>query len=205
MKHELPDLPYEFNALEPWIDSKTMEIHHDKHHKAYVDKLNSALEGYVGLQEKKVEDLISNLNSVPEKIRNAVRNNGGGHANHSLFWELMTDDDEKKKFEGEIADKIEEEFGNFEEFKKKFSEMAMNRFGSGWVWLVISDGDLEIISTANQDSPIMDGKIPILGLDVWEHAYYLKYQNKRNEYVENWWNVVNWKKANENYIKELDE
>ncbi len=205
MKHELPDLPYEFNALEPWIDSKTMEIHHDKHHKAYVDKLNSALEGYVGLQEKKVEDLISNLNSVPEKIRNAVRNNGGGHANHSLFWELMTDDDEKKKFAGEIAEKIEEEFGSFEEFKKKFSEMAMNRFGSGWVWLILSQGDLEIISTANQDSPIMDGKIPILGLDVWEHAYYLKYQNKRNEYVENWWNVVNWKKANENYIKELDE
>ena len=205
MKHELPDLPYEFNALEPWIDSKTMEIHHDKHHKAYVDKLNSALEGYVGLQEKKVEDLISNLNSVPEKIRNAVRNNGGGHANHSLFWELMTDDDEKKKFAGEIAEKIEEEFGSFEEFKKKFSEMAMNRFGSGWVWLILSQGDLEIISTANQDSPIMDGKIPILGLDVWEHAYYLKYQNKRNEYVENWWNVVNWKKVNRNYLKTINK
>jgi len=198
MKHVLPQLIYKYNALEPYIDSKTMEIHYTKHHQAYIDKLNAALEKYPQLQKKSVEDLIKDLNAIPEDIRTAVRNHGGGHANHSLFWELL-----KKgvKLEGEIAKSIDKEFGSFDDFKKKFSDVALGRFGSGWAWLVINKGKLEVYSTANQDSPLMEGKIPILGLDVWEHAYYLRYMNKRADYVNAFWNVVNWEKANKLYLE----
>ncbi|MEK6872855.1 MAG: superoxide dismutase [Nanoarchaeota archaeon] len=185
-------LPYSFNALEPYIDTKTMEIHHDKHHKTYVDKLNAALEKHPELQKKKVEELLKNINSLPEEIRTAVKNHGGGHFNHSLFWELLK---KNVKFEGKVAKAIEKEFGSFEDFKKKFSDVAMNRFGSGWAWLIVNNGKLEIYNTANQDSPLMENKVPILGLDVWEHAYYLKYQNRRNEYIEAFFNIINWKKA----------
>ena len=187
-------LPYSFDALEPYIDAKTMEIHHGKHHKTYVDKLNAALEKHPELQKKKVEELLKNINSLPEEIRTAVRNHGGGHFNHSLFWELLK---KNVKFEGKVAKAIEKEFGSFEEFKKKFSEAAMNRFGSGWAWLVLNNGKLEIYNTSNQDSPLMENKIPILGLDVWEHAYYLKYQNRRNEYIEAFFSIINWKKVEE--------
>lgn len=193
MVYKLPKLPYKYDALEPYIDSKTMEIHYTKHHQAYIDKLNIALEKYPQLQKKNVEDLIKDLNSIPEDIRIAVRNHGGGHANHSLFWELLK---KNVKLEGEIVKSIDKEFGSFDEFKKKFTEVAMNRFGSGWAWLVINNGKLEIYSTANQDSPLIEGKIPLLGLDVWEHAYYLKYMNKRADYVNAFWNVVNWEKVN---------
>ena len=196
MKHELPKLHYKYDALEPYIDAKTMEIHYTKHHQAYIDKLNIALEKYLELEKKKVEELLKNINSVPEDIRTAVKNHGGGHFNHSLFWELLKKD---VKFEGNIVEAIEKGFGNFEEFKKKFSEAAMNRFGSGWAWLVLNNSKLEVYSTANQDSPLIEGKIPILGLDVWEHAYYLKYQNRRAEYIEAFFNIINWKKVNELY------
>lgn len=202
MKHILPKLPYEFDALEPWIDKKTMEIHYGKHHQAYCDKLNLALEKHPKLSDKPVEELLADLNAVPEEIRTAVRNNGGGYVNHNLFWEIMTIGS-GNKFSGKIAEKISEQFGDLENFKKKFSEIAMNRFGSGWVWLVYKNGKLEIISTANQDSPISDGINPILGLDVWEHAYYLKYQNRRADYISAFWNVVNWKKVNELFMREL--
>lgn len=196
MKHELPKLNYAYDFLEPYIDARTMEIHYTKHHQAYVDKLNAALEKHPQLQHKKVEELLKDLNKIPEDIRIAVRNHGGGYINHSLFWELL-----KKgvKCSGAIAKAIDKEFGNFEEFKKKFSEAAMNRFGSGWAWLVVHNGKLEIYSTANQDSPLMEGKVPVLGLDVWEHAYYLKYQNKRADYVSAFFNVVNWDKVNKLY------
>ena len=196
MKHELPSLDYKYDALEPYIDAKTMEIHYVKHHQAYIDKLNSALEKHPNLQKKKVVDLLADLISVPEDIRAAVRNNGGGHVNHSLFWQLLK---KGAKLHGDIAEAIESEFGSFEEFKKKFGDAAMNRFGSGWAWLVVNNGELEVFSTVNQDSPLIDGKIPILGLDVWEHAYYLKYQNKRADYIAAFWNVVNWSKVNELY------
>lgn len=200
MVFEVPELEYEFDALEPYIDARTMEIHHDKHHAGYVKKLNAALEKYPKLKSKKIEELLANnLKIVPEEIRVAVRNNGGGHFNHILFWRVLTNDEGKKEFKGKIAEKIEEQFGSFEEFKEKFSEAAMGRFGSGWAWLVVSDGELEIVDTPNQDSPLMDGKIPILGLDVWEHAYYLKYQNKRDEYIKAFWNVVNWESVGEFY------
>lgn len=198
MKHELPKLPYKYDALEPYIDAKTMEIHYTKHHQAYVDKLNAALEKHPELQKKKVEELLKNLSSVPEDIRTAIRNHGGGHFNHSLFWELLKKD---VKFEGQIAKVINEGFGNFDEFKKKFTEAALGRFGSGWAWLVVNKGKLEVYSTANQDSPLMEGKVSILGLDVWEHSYYLKWQSNRKGYVDNWWNVVNWQKVNELYKK----
>ena len=196
MKHELPKLHYKYDALEPYIDAKTMEIHYTKHHQAYIDKLNAALDKYPDLQKKKVEELLKNINSVPEDIRTAVRNHGGGHINHSLFWELLK---KEEKISGDIVKLIDKAFGNFEEFKKKFSEAAMNRFGSGWAWLVVNNGKLEIYSTANQDSPLMEGKHPILGLDLWEHSYYLKWQSNRKGYVDNWWNVVNWDKVNELY------
>lgn len=202
MAYILPKLPYIYDALEPHLDAKTMEIHYTKHHQAYIDKLNAALEKYPDLQKKNVEDLIRDLNAVPESIRTAVRNHGGGHANHSLFWELMTSEKKDRDFKGAIAEEITKTFG-FEEFKKKFEEAALGRFGSGWAWLVLDGGKLTIMSTANQDSPLMEGKIPLLGLDVWEHAYYLKFQSKRAEYVKEWWNVVHWKKVDALYSAAL--
>lgn len=192
MAFELPPLPYGYDALEPYIDSQTMQIHHDKHHQTYVDKLNTALEKYPDLQSKSVEELLKDLDSIPEEIRPAVRNHGGGHSNHSLFWKLMRKDGGGEPG-GELGGELEKEFGSFEEFKKKFSEVAVTVFGSGWAWLVRdSAGKLLIVKTPNQDSPVSQGQTPLLGLDVWEHAYYLKYQNRRSEYIEAWWNVVSW-------------
>ncbi len=198
MAHTLPKLPYEYAALEPHIDTKTMEIHHSKHHQAYVDNLNNALKGNTALETKSLEDLIANLNAVPENIRPAVRNNGGGHANHSLFWKLMKPNGGGSPTE-KIADAIKTEFGSFEALKEKFETAAKTRFGSGWAWLALSSGKLEVYSTANQDNPLMENKKPILGLDVWEHAYYLKYQNRRPEYIAAFWNVINWAAVEENY------
>jgi len=188
---KLPDLNYSFGALEPYIDAKTMEIHHDKHHSTYVSKLNEALEKYSDLQNKSIEELLKNINSIPENIRTAVRNNGGGHHNHSLFWESMKPGGTNEPV-GNLAQKLQETFGSIEQFKAKMSEAGIGRFGSGWAWLVSNNGKLEVYSTANQDSPLMDAKKPLLGLDVWEHAYYLKYQNRRPDYITAWWNVVNW-------------
>lgn len=199
-KHELPALPYAFDALEPHIDAQTMEIHHGRHHATYVNNLNAALEGHEALQQKTVEELISDLNSVPESIRTAVRNNGGGHANHTLFWEIMSPNGGGQPT-GELANAINETFGSFEKFQEEFTKAALGRFGSGWAWLVVDGGKLAVISTANQDNPLMEGKTPILGLDVWEHAYYLKYQNRRPDYVKAWWNVVNWDAVNQRYLK----
>mgnify|MGYP001606467866 CR=1 FL=1 len=198
MKHMLPALDYTYDSLEPYIDAKTMEIHHTKHHQTYGDKLNLALEKHPALFDKKVEWLLTNLFSVPEDIRSAVRNHGGGHANHSLFWELLSSNGGKPS--RELTESLVKTFGSFDEFKLKFAESAMNRFGSGWAWLVLDKGKLEIYSTANQDSPLSEGKIPILGLDIWEHAYYLRYQQKRADYVNAFWNVVNWKKVNELFL-----
>lgn len=193
MTHECPPLPYAYDALEPHIDEMTMRIHHDKHHQAYVDNLNKALEGNAELQAKSIESLIKDLSVVPEAIRTAVRNNGGGHYNHSLFWTLMAPNAGGAP-EGELAGAIDGAFGSFDGFKEQFGKAAMGRFGSGWAWLCVDDsGKLMITSTANQDCPLSEGLTPILGLDVWEHAYYLKYQNRRAEYVSAWWNVVNWK------------
>lgn len=191
MPHQLPDLPYPFDALEPHIDARTMEIHHDRHHAGYVKKLNAALEGHDDLAGRPIEDLLREIHKVPQDIRTAVRNNGGGHANHSLFWQIMSPDGGGQP-SGDLASAIQSAFGSFEDFKSKFSHTAGGQFGSGWGWLVVDGGDLQVISTANQDSPLMDGKTPILGVDVWEHAYYLKYQNKRPDYVSAWWNVVSW-------------
>ena len=191
MAHELPPLPYDFNALEPHIDETTMRIHHGKHHAAYVNNLNAALEKAPELQSRSAEDLIRNLSAVPEAIRTAVRNNGGGHVNHAMFWQIMGPNAGGSPT-GAIADVINGTFGGFEKFKEEFKKAAVGRFGSGWAWLVKSGGACAIESTANQDNPIMDGKTPIFGLDVWEHAYYLKYQNRRPDYVDAWWNVVNW-------------
>ena len=196
MAHQLPSLPYAFDALEPHIDAQTMQIHHGKHHQAYINNLNAALEGHPDLQSKSVEDLIKDLNALPEGIRTAVRNNGGGHANHTLFWTLMGPNGGGAPT-GKIADVIANQFGGYDSFKEQFAKAATTRFGSGWAWLVSSSGKLAIESTANQDSPIMEGKKPILGLDVWEHAYYLKYQNRRPDYIAAFWNVVNWAKVNE--------
>lgn len=187
----LPDLGYEFDALEPYIDAKTMEIHHDKHHGTYVQKLNDALEKAPELKDTSIEEILRNVDKIPEDVRTAVRNNGGGHANHSMFWETIKPGGDKAPT-GKLADIINSNFGSLEEFKAKFAEAATTRFGSGWAWLVKSGEQYGIYSTANQDSPLMEGKTPILGLDVWEHAYYLKYQNRRPEYIEAWWNVVNW-------------
>ena len=195
MAHQLPSLPYAFDALEPHIDAQTMQIHHGKHHQAYINNLNAALEAHPDLQGKSVEDLIKDLNALPEAIRTAVRNNGGGHANHSLFWTLMAPNAGGAPT-GKAADAITGAFGTFDAFKEQFAKAATTRFGSGWAWLVSSSGKLAIESTANQDSPIMEGKKPILGLDVWEHAYYLKYQNRRPDYVAAFWNVVNWNTVN---------
>ncbi|MDY0405559.1 superoxide dismutase [Virgibacillus sp. 179-BFC.A HS] len=197
-KFELPELPYAYDALEPTIDKETMNIHHTKHHNTYVTKLNAALEGHADLQEKSLEDLISNLDAVPEDIRTAVRNNGGGHANHSLFWKVLSPNGGGEPT-GELADKINDKFGSFDKFKEEFAAAAAGRFGSGWAWLVLDNGELAIESTPNQDSPLMEGKKPLLGLDVWEHAYYLKYQNKRPEYISAFWNIVNWDEVAKNY------
>lgn len=199
MKYELPKLPYEYNALEPHIDELTMHIHHKKHHATYIDNLNNSLRNYSDLQEKSLIELLTNISELPENIQTAVRNNGGGHYNHTFFWESLTPN-YKEPF-GNLKEAIESEFGNFESFKEKFETAAKTRFGSGWTWLLISDGKLEVESTPNQDSPVMEGKIPLLGLDVWEHAYYLKYQNKRAEYISAYWNIVNWEKAEEIYNK----
>lgn len=200
-KHELPRLSYSYNALEPFIDTKTMEIHHTKHHQTYVDKLNMALEKHPELFDKDLKELIKNINLIPEDIRTAVKNHGGGHLNHSLYWQIMTPNEKERKFEGKIADEIKKSFGSFEEFKKKLTEAALNLFGSGWAWLVINNGNLEVITTPNQDSPLMQNKIPLLGIDVWEHAYYILRQNRRNEYVEAFFNIINWKKVNELFEK----
>jgi len=192
MLHQLPDLLYAYDALEPYIDQRTMEIHHQKHHAAYVDKLNAALVGYKELQEKGIEDLLKSLDSLPDAIRTVVKNNGGGHYNHSIFWSIMGVNKGGSP-QGDLLAAIEERFGQFDKFKEEFTNAAINRFGSGWAWLVLDKKNkLAVISTANQDNPLSEGLKPVLGLDVWEHAYYLKYQNRRPEYIKNWWNVVNW-------------
>jgi len=191
MAHELPKLPYDYAALEPHIDARTMEIHHTKHHQAYINNLNAALEKYPDLQSKSVEELCRSINSVPEAIRTAVRNNGGGHWNHSRFWTWMAPGAGGAPT-GALGDAIHAAFGSFDKFKDEFSKAAIGRFGSGWAWLIDEGGRLSVTSTPNQDNPLMDGKRPILGVDVWEHAYYLKYQNRRPDYVAAWWNVVNW-------------
>ncbi|MGH2693787.1 MAG: superoxide dismutase [Actinomycetota bacterium] len=190
MAYKLPDLPYDYSALEPHIDAKTMEIHHTKHHQTYIDKVNAALEG-TEFADKPIEEVIRNLNKIPTDKHTAVRNHGGGHINHSLFWTIMSPDGGGEP-SGALGVAINDAFGSFKEFRDKFAEAGVNQFGSGWAWLVLDGGRLDVISTPNQDSPISDGKTPILGLDVWEHAYYLKYQNKRPDYIEAWWNVVNW-------------
>ncbi len=196
MAHELSPLPYDYAAFEPYIDAQTMQLHHDKHHGTYVNNLNTALEQYPDLQSRSAEDLIRNLDSVPEAIRTTVRNNGGGHVNHSMFWRIMAPNGGGAPT-GPIADAINQTFGSFENFKQQFNDAGLKRFGSGWAWLVrTSDGRLQIMSTANQDSPLMEGHYPIMGNDVWEHAYYLKYQNRRGEYLNAWWNVVNWDEIN---------
>jgi len=192
MAYELPPLPYPKEALEPHIDAQTMEIHHGKHHAAYVTNLNKAIAGKADLEKKSIEELISNMNAVPEDIRNAVRNNGGGHANHSLFWRIMGPKAGGAP-SGKLAEDINATFGSFDAFKEKIEAAGASRFGSGWAWLIVNkSGKLEVTSTPNQDNPLMDGNKPVLGVDVWEHAYYLKYQNKRPDYLKAWWNVVNW-------------
>jgi len=196
MAHQLPPLPYDFAALEPHIDTQTMQIHHGKHHAAYVNNLNAALEKHPALQEKTAEDLIKNLSAVPDEIRTAVRNNAGGHVNHTMFWQIMGPGKGGAPT-GAIASAITGISGTFDAFKEQMNKAGVGRFGSGWAWLVESGGKLTIESTANQDNPMMDGKRPIMGIDVWEHAYYLKYQNRRPDYVAAWWNVVNWDKVNE--------
>ena len=199
MKHVLPVLKYELNALEPYIDEMTMSIHHGKHHAAYVNNLNAALEKYPELQEKSLEELLISLDTIPEDIRTAVRNNAGGHYNHTLFWSIMAPNAGGEPT-GELSQKIKERFGSLEELKDLFGKAAVGRFGSGWAWLVISKaGSLEIVSTPNQDSPISEGHKPLLALDVWEHAYYLKYQNKRPDYIKEWWNVVDWNEVANRY------
>ncbi|MCB5954643.1 superoxide dismutase [Enterococcus sp. CWB-B31] len=200
MTYTLPDLPYAYDALEPNIDSETMHLHHDKHHNTYVTNLNAAIEKYPELGEKSVEELIAAIDSIPEDIRTAVRNNGGGHANHSFFWEIMSPNGGGEPT-GAIKDAIDEAFGSFDTFKEEFKAAATGRFGSGWAWLVVNNGKLEIMSTPNQDSPLMEGKTPVLGLDVWEHAYYLKYKNVRPDYIAAFWNVINWDKINKYFTK----
>ncbi|MFD2628517.1 superoxide dismutase [Oceanobacillus kapialis] len=199
-KFELPELPYALDALEPYIDAKTMEIHHGKHHQTYVTKLNVALEGHKGLQEKSLEALLSDLEALPSEIRTAVRNNGGGHLNHSLFWEIIAPSKEAAAPEGKLAEAMEAAFGSISSFEQKFADAATTRFGSGWAWLVVNENnELEVTSTPNQDSPVMEGQTPILGLDVWEHAYYLNYQNRRPEYIENFFNIIDWQKVAEKF------
>lgn len=194
--YKLPELGYSYDALEPYIDAKTMEIHHSKHHQAYVDNLNKAIGEVTNFENKKIEEIITNLNDIPEAIRTAVRNNGGGHLNHSFFWQLLKKD---VKPGGPAVEAIQKKYGDMKKFMEQFKSASLGRFGSGWTWLVLNNGELEIMSTPNQDSPLTEGKHPILGLDVWEHAYYLKYQNRRGEYVDAFFNIINWDKVNENY------
>ena len=204
MPHELPPLEYGYDSLEPWIDKETMVIHHDKHHKAYVDNLNAALKGHEELQDKPVEELLKNLNAISETIRTAVRNHGGGHYNHSFFWKCLK---KNSKPRGEILTAIKKEFQSYENFVEKFKLAAVTQFGSGWAWLVLNPRGkkLEIIQTHDQESPISLGKIPLLVVDVWEHAYYLKYQNRRPDYVNAFMNVINWEKVNENYLEAMEK
>jgi Fe-Mn family superoxide dismutase len=197
MAFEVPPLPYPEDALEPHIDAQTMSIHHDKHHQQYVDKLNAALEG-TEHADSSIEDIIANLDAIPDDKRTAVRNNGGGHYNHSLFWLSMSPDGGGEP-EGDLASAIDDAFGSFDDFKEQFETAGVNQFGSGWAWLVYDDGALAITSTPNQDSPLSDGKLPLLGNDVWEHAYYLKYQNRRPEYLEAFWNVINWQEVDRRF------
>src|SRR5262249_7516257 len=187
----VPPLPYDYSALEPTIDTQTMQIHHGKHHAAYVNNLNAALKDHPDLQSKSIEELLKGINSVPEAIRTAVRNNGGGHANHTMFWEIMRPGGPKQPT-GALAEAIQSTFGGVDNLKAQMNDAGVKRFGSGWSWLVVAGGKLQVLSTANQDSPLMEGQVPILGIDVWEHAYYLKYQNRRPDYLAAWWNVVNW-------------
>lgn len=199
MAHQLPPLPYDYAALDPTIDQQTMKLHHDMHHGAYVKNLNAALEKYPDLQSKTAEDLLRDLNAIPEDIRTAVRNNGGGHVNHSMFWKIMKPNSGGDP-DGKIADVIKKTFGTFKDFQTKFNDAGAKVFGSGWVWLVgKSNGDVQILTTPNQDNPISQGLFPIMGNDVWEHAYYLKYNNRRPEYLAAWWNVVNWEEINNRY------
>jgi len=203
MAYELPELPYSYDALEPHIDARTMEIHHSKHHNAYIANVNKALEGAGAIGEQSIEALVSNLDVVPENIRGAVRNNGGGHANHSLFWSIMSPTGGGEPT-GAVGDKIKSAFGDFAAFQEQFAKAAATRFGSGWAWLALKDdGTLVVVSTPNQDSPLMDGMTPILGLDVWEHAYYLNYQNRRPDYVKAFWNVVDWNAVGERFAKAI--
>jgi superoxide dismutase, Fe-Mn family len=197
MAYEVPALPYSEDALEPHIDAQTMSIHHDKHHQAYVDKVNAALEG-TDLADKPIEEVIANLSQVPDDKRTAVRNNGGGHLNHTLFWESMSPDGGGEP-QGALKDAIDEAFGSFDDFKGKVKDAGVNQFGSGWAWLVHDGSGVAVVSTPNQDNPVSDGKTPLLGVDVWEHAYYLKYQNKRPDYIDAWWNTVNWAKVGERF------
>lgn len=200
MAYKLPELPYAYDALEPHFDKETMNIHHTKHHNTYITNVNNALEGNEELLSKSVEELISNLDAVPEDKRTAVRNNGGGHANHSLFWELLSPNGGGNPT-GALAEAIDKKFGSFDAFKEEFAKAGATRFGSGWAWLVLNNGELEVTSTPNQDSPLMEGKTPLLGLDVWEHAYYLNYQNRRPDYIAAFWNVVNWDEVAKRYGK----
>ena len=197
-KHELPNLPYAYDALEPHFDKETMNIHHTKHHNTYITNLNAALEGHAELADKSVEELVANLNEVPEAIRTAVRNNGGGHANHTFFWTILSPNGGGQPV-GELATAIEAKFGSFDAFKEEFAKAGATRFGSGWAWLVVNNGELEVTSTPNQDSPLTEGKTPVIGLDVWEHAYYLNYQNRRPDYIGAFWNVVDWNAAEKRY------
>ena len=197
-KHELPNLPYAYDALEPHFDKETMNIHHTKHHNTYITNLNVALEGHAELADKSVEELVANLNEVPEAIRTAVRNNGGGHANHTFFWTILSPNGGGQPV-GELATAIEAKFGSFDAFKEEFAKAGATRFGSGWAWLVVNNGELEVTSTPNQDSPLTEGKTPVIGLDVWEHAYYLNYQNRRPDYIGAFWNVVDWNSAEKRY------
>ena len=199
MAFELPDLPYDYDALEPHIDEQTMRVHHEKHHAGYTQKLNNALEGHDDLQERSIEELLTGLDSLPTNIQTPVRQNGGGFYNHRLFWNTMSPDGGDTP-NGDLGAAIDDHFGSFEDFKEQFADTATGQFGSGWGWLVAQpNGDLSVVSTPNQDNPLLEGHTPILGVDVWEHAYYLNYQNERGSYVDNWWNVVNWDAVDENY------
>lgn len=200
MSYKLPELNYSYDALEPFIDARTMEIHYTKHHQTYIDNLNKALEGRDEFKDMPIEDLITSLNSLPDEIKTPVRNHGGGHLNHTMFWQMMGPNAGGEP-KGELAEKIKDTFGGFDKFKEEFKKAALGRFGSGWAWLVVDGEELKIVSTPNQDNPITDGLKPILGIDVWEHAYYLKYQNRRADYIDAWFNVINWEKVLEFYNK----